>query len=43
MGNGSVAKTILEDIGSTPLVELQRLGQETGVRLLVKVESPRAV
>ena len=39
MGVQKVAKTILEDIGSTPLVELQRLGKDSGVRFLVKVEA----
>ncbi len=33
-----VLKSILEAIGGTPLVELQRVGKETGCRILVKPE-----
>lgn len=32
-------KSILESIGQTPLVELQRLGKEEGCRIFGKVES----
>lgn len=33
-----VCESILQAIGSTPMVELQRVGKETGCRLLAKVE-----
>lgn len=33
-----VYKSILQAIGSTPMVELQRVGKDTGCRLLTKVE-----
>ncbi len=34
-----VCKTVLECVGATPLVELQRVGRELGVCLLVKLEA----
>ncbi|MBI5503024.1 MAG: pyridoxal-phosphate dependent enzyme [Deltaproteobacteria bacterium] len=39
MSGRGPAGSILECVGSTPLVELKRLGSDTGARFLVKVEA----
>jgi len=35
----SIARGVLATVGRTPLVELQRIGRDTGARLLAKLES----
>lgn len=37
--SGRVCGTILEAVGGTPLVRLNRIGRETGVRIAVKLET----
>lgn len=37
-GQSVVCRSVLEAIGGTPVVELQRVGRHTGCRLLVKLE-----